>query len=156
MPTTKLGHYHLDVQGQAVKQVMADGNYIETVKAFSTEKPNSYLKEVVSSSNKPTKTSYYDRYGRKVQETSTVFEDEVHTRSKYDYLGRVTAVSMPSKRDGSFVYTTRDYDVLGRVYREVSPTEGGVSSVMTQINGLRTVTIDEKGLSILRRLFSRR
>ena len=136
---------YLDVQGQAVKQVMADGNYIETVKAFSTEKLNSYLKEVVSSSNKPTKTSYYDRYGRKVQETSTVFDDEVHTRSKYDYLGRVTAVSIPSKRDGSFIYTTRDYDALGRVYREVSPAESGVSSVLTQINGLKTVTYDEKG-----------
>ncbi|RYV04074.1 hypothetical protein SOPP22_01340 [Shewanella sp. OPT22] len=135
-----------DVQGQAIRQVMADGNYLATSREICNSCDVNFITETVSSSNKPTQKVLIDRFGRQRQQRSQSFSAEIKVDTTYDNLGRVLSVSAPYSGSSPVAATQRVYDKLGRVYREISPSESGTTSVSTIIDGLITTIIDEKEL----------
>ncbi|WP_064791916.1 toxin TcdB middle/N-terminal domain-containing protein [Shewanella woodyi] len=138
---------YFDIQGQVVRQVLADGNYTATNKSLCSSCTTDYITETTTSSNKPTSVSHFDKYGRERQRQSTGFDGtQIITASTYDKNGRLTHVTVPNYTSASSLKTERLYDQLGRVYKEIKPTETGETSVSTGINGLITTTKDENNL----------
>ena len=139
---------YFDIQGQAVRQVLADGNYTETSRSLCmTCDDKNFITETTSSSNKPTSVSYFDKFGRQREQQVKGFDGtQIITASTYDKLGRVTHQSVPNYGSASTVTSRQYYDALGRVYKQDKLTESGIVTVYSKINGLETTSIDEKGL----------
>ncbi|ABE53494.1 Rhs family protein-like protein [Shewanella denitrificans OS217] len=138
---------YFDIQGQVVRQLLADGNYSETSKTLCESCVENYITETNSSSNKPQTVNYFDKFGRQRQQRVKGFDGAwIVTASSYDKLGRVTHSSVPNYDTASAVKSQQYYDALGRVYKQTKLTETGTVTVYSKIDGLETTSIDEKGL----------
>ncbi|MBW8184280.1 toxin TcdB middle/N-terminal domain-containing protein [Shewanella nanhaiensis] len=138
---------YFDIQGQVVRQVLADGNYTETNRSLCTTCDKNFITETTSSSNKPQSVSYFDKFGRQREQQVKGFDGSwIVTGSTYDKLGRVTHQSVPNYGAASSVKSRQYYDALGRVYKQDKLAESGTVTVYSKINGLVTTSIDEKGL----------
>lgn len=138
---------YFDIQGQTVRQVLADGNYTETSKQLCSSCDANFITETVNSSNKPQSIRYYDKFGRQREQRLTGFDGtQIVTASSYDRLGRVTHQTVPNYGSASTVKSAQYYDALGRVYKQDKLTESGTVTVSTSLNGLVTTSYDESGL----------
>ena len=138
---------YFDIQGQVVRQVLADGNTSETRRSLCSSCDKDFITETHTSSNKPQSVSYFDKFGRQREQRVKGFNGSwVVTASSYDKLGRVTHQSVPNYGSASSVKSQQFYDALGRVYKQSKLTESGAVMVYSKINGLVTTSIDEKGL----------
>lgn len=138
---------YLDIQGQVVRQVLADGNYTATSKSLCSSCDEDFITETVSSSNKPQSVKYYDKFGRQREQRATGFNgSQIVTASTYDKLGRVTHQSVPNYGSASSVTSRQHYDALGRVFKQDKLTESGTVTVSSSLNGLVTTSYDETGL----------
>ncbi|MPY24443.1 toxin TcdB middle/N-terminal domain-containing protein [Shewanella sp. YLB-07] len=138
---------HFDVQGQVIRQILADGNQTEVSRTLCSGCGSNFITETTDSSNKPQTQTYLDRFAREREKRVRGFNGNwIVAATTYDKLGQATHQSVPNYGSASAVTTQQDFDALGRVYQQSQPTESSSVWVTSKINGLVTTSTDENGL----------
>ncbi len=139
--------FEYDELGQPTRITFPDGIQRTIERSFSAPgyPPESITNVVTSQPGVPTRTVYFDWFGREVRtETFGLNHRMIVTLVEFDALGRVERSTKPFF-DGEGKYWKRfQYDVLGRVTQETLP-DGSV--VTHSYNGFTTVDTNDHAQS---------
>ncbi len=133
--------YRYDAMGKKIEEVTPFGRtrYIHQWERNA----NILYKLIVSGTNTPTTTTYYDRLGREVKKIGTDIDNHTLTSTKtYNARGEVIKEQLP----GSITITHR-YDRYGRETQTTHPSPEGSGTTTTTITYRGLTTTSHAGLT---------